>query len=371
MAKKLQCSVQRALKKYEIEIGTGLLNLEPFLFQTFSSLGSRFAIIADEKVAELHGQPLQRLLSGMGLETFLFSFPGGEVNKTRAIKESLENQLFEKKCGRDTCIVAMGGGVSTDLGGYIAATYCRGVPLVVIPTSLLAMVDAGIGGKTGVDVPFGKNLVGCIYQPNKIIVDLSTLQSLPLKELRNGVAEMIKHGLIADKEYFDFLDEHASEILELNCDVLEKAIFKSCRIKMDIVAEDETENGKRRLLNLGHTVAHTLEHLSTYGISHGEAVSIGLIVESLLAVKLGFLNPLALDRIKGILVKYGLPLRPPINFSLSALREAMTLDKKSAMGKPRFPILNEIGSALPCNSSYCMPVDESILVSALEWMNHF
>lgn len=369
MTKKLLCSVPGTPVEYEIEIGKGFLTQEAFLLQTFQLLGSRFAIVADDKVVESYGHALHRLLSAIGLETFLFSFPQGEAYKTRAIKENLENQLFEKGLGRDTCIIAMGGGVSTDLGGYLAATYCRGVPLVMVPTSLLAMVDASIGGKTGVNVPYGKNLVGCIYQPKKVIIDISTLKTLPLQEFRNGVAEMIKHGLIADSQYFDYLDANADKILSLDFDALERAIFESCRIKKEIVEADEKENGQRRLLNFGHTVAHALEHLTNYDISHGEAVSIGIAVESYLATKLGNLAPSALNKIESILTKYGLPLKPVTKFSISSLLDAMTLDKKSVRGKPRFPILNDIGSALPCHSNYCMHVDESALINSLEWMN--
>ena len=226
----------------------------------------------------------------LGLEAILFSFPNGEQHKSRATKEKLEDQLFEKELGRDICVIALGGGVTTDLGGYLAATYCRGVPLVMMPTSLLGMVDASIGGKTGVNTPYGKNLVGSIYQPKKVLIDPATLQSLPLKELRNGIVEMIKHGLILDRDYFTYLNEHADQLLELDLSILEKAIFESCRIKREIVEQDDRESGKRNLLNFGHTVGHALENLTHYSLAHGEAVAIGILVESHLAVQLGHLN---------------------------------------------------------------------------------
>ena len=165
----------------------------------------------------------------------------------------MENQLFEKGLGRDTCVIALGGGVVTDMAGYVAATYCRGIPLVMIPTSLLGMVDASIGGKTGVNVSYGKNMLGCIYQPKKVFIDLFTLKTLPKKELTNGVVEMIKHGLIADDNLFEYLEKHSDQLLALDFSFLEKAIFESCRIKKEIVEQDEKENGKRHLLNFGHT----------------------------------------------------------------------------------------------------------------------
>ena len=256
----------------------------------------------------MYGEPLQRELASSGLEAFLFSFSNGEQYKTRETKEILENQLFEKGLGRDTCVIALGGGVVTDIAGYVAATYCRGIPHVMFPTSLLGMVDASIGGKTSVNVPYGKNMVGCIYQPRKVVIDLSTLISLPKKEFANGVVEMIKHGLIADCKLFEDLEKHSDELLALNAVKLEQTIFESCRIKKEIVEQDEKENGKRRLLNFGHTIGHALERLTHYSLSHGEAVAIGLLVESYLSVRLGILDQKSFERIKKILLQYGLPL---------------------------------------------------------------
>jgi len=361
---KLVCKVSSS-DHYEIEIGSGLLNFQaPYL----SSLASRFAIITDDKVASLYGKQLQEYLNASGLEVYLFSFPNGEQNKTRATKELLENQLFEKGLGRDTCLIALGGGVVTDVAGYVAATYCRGIPLVMIPTSLLGMVDASIGGKTGVNVPYGKNMLGCIYQPKKVVIDLATLNSLPKKELANGVVEMIKHGLIADYKLFEALEKHSDQLLALDSSVVQKAIFESCRIKKEIVEQDEKEKGKRHLLNFGHTVGHALERLTEYTLSHGEAVAIGLLVESYLSLRLGALDQKSFDRIIKILLQYGLPLRLPSRFSIPTILDAMALDKKSLRGEPRFVVIDALGSSLSYDSSYCTHVEESLIKNALQWM---
>lgn len=366
MTEKLICTVKNSTDSYAIEIGSGLLDHQ---MEYLSSLASRFAIITDEKIAAMYGEKLHSSLVSSGYQAYLFTFPSGEQYKTRATKELLENQLFEQGLGKDTCVIALGGGVVTDIAGYLAATYCRGVPLVMIPTSLLGMVDASIGGKNGVNVPYGKNMIGCIYQPKRVLIDPSVLKSLPKKELSNGIVEMIKHGVIADRAFFEWLESHSEQILALDSALLEKAILDSCRIKKEIIEEDEREEGKRHLLNFGHTVGHALENLTHYSLSHGEAVAIGMLVESRLAMLLGTLDEASCNRIRNILIKYTVPLKLPTRFSIETVMEAMILDKKSKGGKPRFVIIDQIGSSLKCGSNYCMHIEETLIKQALQWMN--
>lgn len=365
----LSCQIPQDTLHYQIEVGSGLLWSQT-LVQFLKKLAHKFAIISDSKVAEKYGQSLRDFWHKEGLDVHLFVFSSGEQSKTRETKIALENQMFEKGFARDSCLIALGGGVATDVGGFIAATYCRGIPLVMIPTSLLGMVDASIGGKTGIDVPYGKNMIGSIYQPKKVVIDIETLQTLPLKELRNGIVEMIKHGIIADPSYFQYLETHVADLLHLKTPIVTQAIYESCRIKKEIVEEDEKESGKRHLLNFGHTVGHALETLTHYSIAHGEAVAIGMLVESHLALQSGYLKKEAFDKIKKILIDYGLPLTLPSNLAIEAILETMTLDKKSRKGQPRYVMIDKIGSALPFEGHYCTEVDQNMIKQALQWMYH-
>ncbi len=366
MSVDLLCKIREGSTEYLIQIGDGLVFSQTDYLR---SLGSRFVIITDDRVEALYGTKLLEFLRHNHLSVDLLSFPSGEEYKTRQTKELLEDLLFQKGFARDTCVLALGGGVVTDMAGYIAATYCRGVPLVMIPTTLLAMVDASIGGKTGVNVSFGKNLVGAIYQPKKVVIDRSFLKSLPLKEKVNGIIEMIKHALISDGAFFTYLEKNSLALLALDPEAMERAIFTSCLIKKQIVEQDEKENGKRRLLNFGHTIGHAIEKISSYKISHGEAVAIGLLVESYISLELGVLSLASFLRIKAILQAYGVPLSLPF-FSAEKMIEVMSLDKKSKKGEIRFVILAEIGFCLPCDFEFCAPIPESLLVKAFDWMSY-
>lgn len=365
MSKTLVCSIPSEPSEYAIEIQSGLLNAPQKIAERISLLGSKAVIITNDKIASLYGNQLRQAISNAGIEAYLLTFPDGEEYKTRQSKELLEDQMFEKRLGRDTCLIAMGGGVVTDLAGYIAATYCRGIPLLVIPTSLLGMVDACIGGKTGINVSYGKNMLGCIYQPKHVYIDPAVLASLPVREISNGAAEMIKHGLIADPLFFNYLEQNANQILAAEPSVLETAIYESCRIKRNVVAKDDQERGRRRLLNFGHTVGHALEKLSHYTLLHGEAVTIGLRVESYLSMLCGHLNQQAFARIEAILKKYQLPLQLPMHDPLSSILDAMTLDKKSQGGKPRFVMIRDIGSPLEFDGQYCTFVEDSMILQSL------
>ncbi len=345
--------------KYEIQIKKGCLNIDLVAnILAVVSPGFTFAILSDDNLKPLYADRLHSYFVQSGLKAIQFSFKNGEENKTRTTKEHLEDQMLEKHLGSDTCLIAIGGGVTTDLGGYIAATYCRGIPLILIPTTLLAMCDAAIGGKNGVNTPLGKNLIGTILQPKKVIIDPLTLKTLNENELKEGFSEVIKHAIITDVDFFDCLENVCEPLANI-----EKMIESSCRIKCEIV-NDENKN-KRHLLNFGHTVAHAIEIVSHYRISHGQAVAIGMVIESKIAVILGKLKKSELERIKKIILQFGLNCDLPPNISIENLMEAMILDKKSLNAKPRFVILKGIGSCDDCNDAYCMTVDEDLVREAL------
>lgn len=329
---------------------------------------SQYVIITDTSVEPLHGKAMEEFLRENGLKTTLVVFPAGEDYKTRETKEYCENQLLKLGAGRDTCVIGLGGGVVTDLAGFVAATYCRGVPAIMIPTSLLAMVDASIGGKTGVNVPEGKNLIGVITQPTAIFIDSEKLKTLPLSEIKNGLAEMIKHSLIADRTYFDFMKSNARKLLSLDISLMNRAIWDSILIKTAIVQEDEKETGKRRLLNFGHTIAHALETATEHKIAHGRAVAIGTVAESYLSLQMGYLDRSNFDEIRQIFDDFEIDLSWKAPLDPDTLYDLMRLDKKSLSKIPRFVLLKEIGKPLDFQGQYCTPVDESLLKNVLNWL---
>ncbi len=364
MTQSIGCHIAHDSSSYEIEIGMGVWTCQALFL---SNIASNIAIIADETTGLLFGKKLQKQLLSSGLNVQLFTFPPGEVNKTRKTKEILEDQLLDQGFGRDSCIVALGGGITIDLAGFVAATYCRGIPIVMMPTSLLAMVDASIGGKSGVNVSQGKNLVGAIHQPSKVVIELSFLQTLPQKELANGIVEMIKHGVIASYDHFAQLEKFGPNFGK-DAATVSSLIAQSCLIKKEIIEADEKESGKRRLLNFGHTVGHALELLSGYSLSHGEAVAIGMLAESHLAVQRQLLAPAALDRIKNLLNLCGLNLQLPQRFDVDRIIEAMSFDKKSLKKNPRFSMVEAIGSPLPLDGAYCTVVEREQLVQLCNWL---
>ncbi|MEX1013301.1 MAG: 3-dehydroquinate synthase [Waddliaceae bacterium] len=290
---------------------------------------ARSVIISDLNVAALWGDTLSYPL---------FSFPAGDRFKTRKTKEKLEDLLLSARYGRDTTLVALGGGVVTDLVGFLASTYCRGVPFILIPTTLLAMVDACIGGKTGVNTEHGKNMIGVFSEPEAILIDPNFLSTLPEIEMRNGYAEMIKHACIADASYFQCL--HVKQ---------EPDIRKNIEIKQSIVTQDRNEKGIRSILNFGHTIGHAIEKIFNFSISHGEAVAYGMIVESRLSYLEGHLSEKECTQIISLILSYF----PNITFSLDfdLVLKAMEMDKKALGNIPRFVMLSKIGSALGCKQA--------------------
>lgn len=315
---------------------------------------SHIFIVTDSIVGPLYSQRLQEYLQPLGLTVRVLEFPAGEAYKTRKTKELLEDQMLEAGASRQACVIALGGGVVLDVAGYVASTYARGVPLVLVPTSLLAMVDACIGGKTAVNTPQGKNLIGTFYQPDAVFIDVNFLSTLPQEELKNGVVEMVKHALILDGDYFDFLEANAIKVLDLDMPIVEEAIKRSVAIKVHVVAQDEKEAGIRRLLNFGHTVGHAIEAASSYSIPHGRAVALGILQEAKVSEKMGHLQPQEFERIQQLFIAYGIDLT--LNLAQDDLHSIMCMDKKAHKGIPRLVILEKIGAALSCNGAWCQNI---------------
>lgn len=320
--------------KTEVYLGHDLLRGNLF----FDLCGqNKPLIISDATVSALYGPNLETIC-----------VPIGEMAKTRAVKEWVEDQMLKKGYGRDTVVIGLGGGAIMDLAGIVASTYLRGVSLILIPTTLLAIVDASIGGKNGVDTPLGKNLIGTIYHPQAIIADLEVLKSLPEREFQNGLSEIYKMGLIADHSIF-------------NVD-FETQVLKAIQAKIGIIQQDPTEKGLRRILNFGHTIAHGLETCSHYTLPHGEAVAMGCVVESYLSYRLGYLSEDDYERIQ---TYFQSPLKLPNSYDRQHLLKALQFDKKGAF---RFVLIDQIGHALPFDGAYCRTVEEMALADALTMM---
>ncbi len=331
--------------------------------------GHRVAIIADQAVGALYGPAALAAFAGANPAPLLLTFPGGEAQKTRATWALLSDQLVAAGCGRDTVVVALGGGVTTDLAGFVAATYLRGVPLVQVPTSLLAMIDAAIGGKTGVDTPAGKNLIGAFHHPALVLADPRLLSTLPAHELRVGLAEAIKHGVIADPAYFGWIAANLRQILDP--DSPDEAtqlhlVRRSVEIKVQVVRQDEREAGVRKILNFGHTIAHAIEQVTAYGVSHGEAVAIGMVAEALLAERLHLAPRGLADQIATVCDAAGLPVRLPAGTSAAEVVTATRTDKKARAGHVEFALPRALGEMAGSETQYGVRVNDAETLRALE-----
>ena len=345
---------------YEIEIGHGLLDLVVAdLANGLVGKLHKFAIITDSNVEPLYARPLEQKLLDAGYQTDVFVFPAGEKSKTRQTKAMIEDAMLEKGYRRDCCILAVGGGVVTDLAGFIAGTYGRGVPFINYATSLLAAADASVGGKTAVDTPLATNLIGLINQPKKVYLDLDTWKTLPQREIYSGLAETIKHACLADAAFFDYLEAHMDEILELDQEACEHIAEKNCSIKYHVVMQDERELGLREVLNLGHTVGRAVETVSDYRLLHGEAVSIGLVAEARLAQNMGYLSEADAERVIALLKRAKLPTEIPEYIDREALVKKLYTDKKVRDGKLRFVIQDGIGAIATFGENvYASPISE-------------
>jgi 3-dehydroquinate synthase len=335
--------VQHALGSYPVYVEPGLLGSLGRLVAEHLA-GRRVAMIADEMVHRLFRNGR---LGGPAWEGETLTFPPGERSKTRDTWSRLTDELLRLGFGRDSGIVALGGGVAGDLAGFVAATYMRGVPYVQVPTTLLAMLDASVGGKTGVDTAEGKNLIGAFHPPVAVVADPLALATLPDRDYRAGLAEAVKHGLIADREYFEWLERESEALVARDARALRHLVQRSVEIKAAVVSEDEREGGLRAILNAGHTVAHALERVTEYRLPHGEAVGLGLIAEAALAAGLGMATPEPGARLVALLERLGLPTRVAEPVTAERLLAAMESDKKNRGRAIRFALPRGLGEMGP------------------------
>lgn len=302
------------------------------------------AVVSNPVVSRLYGPAVVESLRSAGIRSELVVIPAGERFKTLKTVERVYSGLLDMGMDRGGAVVALGGGVVGDIAGFAAASYMRGIDCYQVPTTLLAQVDSSVGGKTGVDLPRGKNLVGAFHQPRAVAIDIDTLRTLPARELRSGLAEVVKHAIIYDQEFYHFLDKQAARLLARDADLTEDAVRRSVEIKRDVVQSDERESGLRAILNYGHTVGHAIEVVSGYGsYRHGEASSIGMVAEAILAEQIGVAGSGIAEQVGAILRRYRLPVRVEPGLATEALLDAVQRDKKAMSGELRLALPTALG----------------------------
>ncbi len=331
---------------YPIELGEGLLSRVGEIMKA-QGIDGRVGVVSSPPVADLYGEQIRESLREVGYETALVLIPEGEAHKNMASLGLIHDALLERRFDRSATLIALGGGVIGDVTGFAAATFLRGVGYVQIPTTLLAQVDASVGGKTAVNHEQGKNLIGAFHQPRLVVIDIETLRTLPQREFAAGMAEVIKHGIIRDASYFGFLEEEMDSLMRMDSVAIETVVAGSCRIKAAVVEQDEREDDLRAILNFGHTIGHALESFTGYErFLHGEAVAIGMIQAAILSAGRGLCNATELGRIEALVRRAGLPWQVPDDIALEDLVAGMAVDKKSHAGKIKFVMCEGIGR--PC-----------------------
>jgi 3-dehydroquinate synthase len=349
-------------RSYPISIGQSLLS-DPALITRHVS-GKQVAVVTNTTVGPLYLQRLVDILTDAGKQVTAVVLPDGEEEKNWASLMRVFDVLLEQKCDRKTTLVALGGGVIGDLTGFAAATYMRGVPFIQVPTTLLAQVDSSVGGKTGINHPLGKNMIGAFYQPQAVIADTTTLNTLPDRELSAGLAEVIKHGAIIDPEFFDWIEANMAKLVGRDPVALGYAIQRSCEIKADVVRQDEREGGLRAILNFGHTFGHAIEAGLGYGEwLHGEAVGCGMVMAADLSHRLGFIDSATQSRLNALVKAAGLPVVTP-DLGVERWLELMQVDKKNEGGQIKFILIKPLGT------SVIMPVPQDMLVATLKACIH-
>ena len=331
-------------RSYPIHVGSGLLDRAELLQAHVPR--KRVAIVTNTTVAPLYLHKLQRTLQGAGISDVPIILPDGEEHKNSATLNTVYDELLKSRCERSTPLIALGGGVIGDITGFAAATYLRGVPFIQIPTTLLAQVDSSVGGKTGINHPLGKNMIGAFYQPQLVLADTRTLDTLPDKELSAGIAEVIKYGLIRDLPFLEWMEQNIDKLLARDTAALQFAIARSCHNKAEVVAADERERGERALLNLGHTFGHAIESGVGYGNwLHGEGVAAGTVMAADLSQRMGWISAQDTARVRALFERARLPTVAP-DLGVEKYLDLMGLDKKVEGGRMRFVLLKQIGQAV-------------------------
>jgi 3-dehydroquinate synthase len=346
---------------YSVVVGPGVLEELPRLVSE-SAPARRYAVISDDRVAALHGHAVMEGLNEAGLDASLYTFPAGEANKTRDSWSILTDEMLEAGFGRDSCVVAVGGGVTTDLAGFVAATYLRGIPVVQVPTSYLAMIDASVGGKTGVDAKTGKNLIGSFHPPRLVVADTSVLRTLPRAERAQGLVEAFKHGAILDRPYFESLASDIDRLLDADAEVAAPAVLRSVELKAEVVGEDEFESSIRQILNFGHTIGHAIEAASEFEMGHGSAVALGMLLEAELGEDLGVTEKGTRARLEGPLARL---VGPVPAFDPEAAMPFLRSDKKVRAGEIRVVFLKRLGET-DQGEGWSRPVPEHVIRKLLE-----
>ncbi|MBP1710434.1 MAG: 3-dehydroquinate synthase [Deltaproteobacteria bacterium] len=333
---------KKTLSSYEIRIGKGILDRVMLLIAK-NHKAVRYVIVTDNNVNRLYGQTMQDGMERAGLKASVIEIPAGESSKNISVVMDVAGRLLAQGADRETMLVALGGGVVGDLTGFIASVYMRSVPYVQVPTTLIGQLDSAIGGKTAVDLPQGKNLLGTFYQPRAVFADVNFLDTLPDREFCNGLAEMIKYGIIEDENLFRRLEEDMDSVISRDPALLIKIIETCCRIKKSIVEIDEREHGLRRILNFGHTLGHALEAASEYKLSHGEGVALGMIAAARLSTMMNYLPVEESDRIKSVIAKAGLPTTIDAAFAADEVIRRFRADKKKKDDVIHFVLIKKIG----------------------------
>lgn len=330
-------------RSYPISIGSGLIDSIGHRLQQQGNIAKRYALISDDRVAALYGERVLQSFESAGIACELLTFPHGEASKHLQTIGDLASSLAERGFDRKDGLIALGGGVTGDITGFLAAIYMRGIPFVQVPTTLLAQVDSSVGGKTGVDIPQGKNLIGVFYQPKAVYIDTEVLATLPREEFLGGMAEVIKYGASIDAAFFAWLREHRQAILALEPSCIIPMVKRCCEMKAAVVEQDEREGGLRRILNFGHTIGHAVEAASGYRLIHGFAVAIGMVAVAELAVRAGIAPAEVAQEMRQILYEYELPTTIPSEYAPQTLRAFLRTDKKTVGGRVFFVLPEQLG----------------------------